>query len=222
MKPAQKQEARALRAGGCSVRDIARRLQVSRGTVSLWVRDIELTPEQMARLDDSRRRGGYAGVCKGASVNKANAERRHALFRQAGYERARTDEQFRLVCALYWGEGTKKSKGTFAVVNSDPNLLRFVLRWLLSSGYADAIRFRVRYHPGNGLSEAEIREWWLSQLPGLTETHLTTFSPCLVHRASQHKHVGRLPYGTAELSVSRAELFYNIQDGIAYLIETGA
>jgi transcriptional regulator with XRE-family HTH domain len=51
VKSEARHEARRLRAeAGLSIRDIAARLAVSKSSVSLWVRDIALTPEQEAAL----------------------------------------------------------------------------------------------------------------------------------------------------------------------------
>src|SRR5437868_4690128 len=107
MKTQEKTEARELRKQGLSINDICRRLGVAKSSVSLWVRDIQLTEEQIERLNQemirNRQRFSYLSRCGGANKNKEEAEKRHALFEQAGRERARTDERFRLICALYWG-----------------------------------------------------------------------------------------------------------------------
>jgi transposase len=48
MKRETREKARQLRYSGMSVRDIAKTLSVSTASVSVWVRDIELTEEQKA------------------------------------------------------------------------------------------------------------------------------------------------------------------------------
>jgi hypothetical protein len=223
MKPDERREARALRAAGCSVRAIAQRLNGSRGTVSLWVRDIELTGEQVTRLEESSRfKSSYAARCAGARVNRLKAQQRQSVYHQAGYEKARMDERFRLICALYWGEGSKTGSDKFVVTNADPKLLRIILKWLIDAGQDEVIRFRVSYYPDNGLSEEQIRDWWLQQLSGLKPTHLAGFSRCTINRASQRKKIGKLPYGTATICVNRTELFCQVMGGIDYLIEMGA
>ena len=222
MKAAEKEQARQLRAAGYSIKDIGDLLRVARSSVSCWVRDIQLSPEQVAglnrRIAASRQKFSYLSRCHGANTNRVDAEKRHGRFRQAGYERARADERFRLLCALYWGEG-RKTKKLFGVSNSDPELLKGILGWLIRSGYDDAIGFYVRYHTGNGVSETDVRSWWLQQLPMLKEKHLRKFSVCGVHRASQAKKVGKLPYGTAAIVVCRTELYFNVLGGINYLKE---
>jgi transposase len=47
--------ARELRAAGRSIKEIEQQLLVSRSSVSLWVRDVELGPEQRARLIEKAR-----------------------------------------------------------------------------------------------------------------------------------------------------------------------
>ncbi len=224
MKPAEKLEARLLRSQGYSVKEISRQLNVSRGSASLWVRDIVLTAEQIERLEArnnlNREKFGYLSRCGGANTNKADAESRRKAFREVGFERAKRDEGFRVICALYWGEG-QKSGHVFGVCNSDSTLLKVVLRWLIQEGFEDIVRFCVRYHPGNGLSEEEIKAWWMAKLPWLKEKHLRKFGQCFIHRASQRKKIGKLPYGTASVEVCRTELYYQVMGGIDYLRETG-
>lgn len=58
MKPEKKNEARRLRLQGQSIRHIAEEISVSKGSVSKWVRDIELKEEQRTALDEKRKEGG--------------------------------------------------------------------------------------------------------------------------------------------------------------------
>ena len=51
MKTRERELARQLRREkGASIKDIAHRVGVSKSSVSMWVRDIELTPKQQAAL----------------------------------------------------------------------------------------------------------------------------------------------------------------------------
>src|SRR5262245_15736046 len=122
MKPEERERARELRRQGLSIKEICAHLSVAKSSVSLWVRDISLTSEQIERLEqrrsDNRKRFVYWGREHGAKIQKQAAEVRHNRFSDAGYMRAKVDEEFRLICALYWGEGSKSSK-TFRVANSD-------------------------------------------------------------------------------------------------------
>lgn len=225
MKTLERDEARELRRQGHSIREICQKRFVAKSSVSLWVRDIELTESQVERLNENqtrcRQRFGNLSRCGNVNTNRADAEKRHAAFEQAGYERAAVDEKFRIVCALYWGEGTKRSKNVFSVSNSDPKLLRIILDWLIASGFEELLALSVQYYEENGLREEDIRAWWQVHLPALKDMHWRRFVRCKLNRASQRKKIGALPYGTATLRVCRTELFHNVLGGIKYLQTMG-
>lgn len=48
-KSKEKNKALILRQNGESIKDIAKRLKISKSTVSLWCRDIKLTSEQIKK-----------------------------------------------------------------------------------------------------------------------------------------------------------------------------
>jgi predicted transcriptional regulator len=74
MKHEERLAARKLRSEGCSIKAICRQLGVAQSSVSNWVRDIELTPLQKAKLDlqmsNNRQRFGYLSRCGGANQNR--------------------------------------------------------------------------------------------------------------------------------------------------------
>lgn len=61
MKNLERESAQQLRRDGHSLNEIVQRVPISKSTASLWVRDIELTPDQLQRLrDNSGHRAGRA------------------------------------------------------------------------------------------------------------------------------------------------------------------
>src|SRR5438128_1694192 len=107
MKTVERVAARRLRRDeGRSVKEIAGLVGVSRSSVSLWVRDIELTPEQEAALiarDPARtvRQIGW-------TANRERARLRRRGYQLAGRRRVRRSEPLYIAgCTLYWAEGWK-------------------------------------------------------------------------------------------------------------------
>ena len=214
MKLNEKIEARKLRLEGCSVLEIAKKISVAKSSVSVWVRDIELT-EKQKQLLYLRNKCSLAKL-NGAKANHDAAEVRHLKFRHDGYKWAEKDESFRLVCALYWGEGKRSGRrNSFAVSNADPSMLNMIVNWICEQNYK--FRFTVQCYLNNGLSESNISEWWLSKINKLAIENFTKFQICTINRASQQKKIGSLPYGTATVMVHKTELFYNVMGGIDYL-----
>ena len=87
-KSLRKIEARRLcRKKGLSIKEIAERVGAGKSTVSLWCRDIELTPFQIKRLEKKERDGRLRGKLKGARIQK---ERRLKRIKEI-YKQARKD-----------------------------------------------------------------------------------------------------------------------------------
>ena len=128
-------QARKLRAKGTSVREIAKQVGVSKGTASIWVRDIILSVEQLEKLNKSaeikRDRGRFLGAFK--QKQKWQEEMQQA--KEDGksiLEDLSSRELLIAGLALYWGEGSKK-KRTIEFCNSDPKMIQFLLVWLEAS-----------------------------------------------------------------------------------------
>jgi hypothetical protein len=208
-KPNQCNQCIELRKQGLSISNIAKQVHVSKSSVSIWVRDIELTQSQKNVLYKNR----------GNSINhnniKINARDKRLEFYQDGYNRAKIDTDFQLICMLYWGEGSK-SQNEFRIANADNNIIRIAFNWLKKEGYFDNIVFTVCYHTENGLSEQDIKNWWLSNIPGLENKHFRKFS---IKDTSKFKtkKIGKLPYGTGYINVYRTKLIQQVLGGIKYL-----
>jgi transcriptional regulator with XRE-family HTH domain len=98
MKTEERLRARELRAArGLSIREIASILDVSRGTVSVWVRDIELTSAQRETL-------AVRNPALNPSFNGSELRARRALDARLEYQaegRALAVYRTRIVQALY-------------------------------------------------------------------------------------------------------------------------
>lgn len=66
----EKLKAREFRRKGVSIIEIAKKLGVSKGSVSLWCQDIRLTDEQKNKLQAGSIKGGYKGRMIGAEMNR--------------------------------------------------------------------------------------------------------------------------------------------------------
>lgn len=116
--PGKREQARQLRTSGRSIQSIAGELEVSKNSVSRWVRDLPLRPEQLRALLAGRQANAVA-------ENRRAKQRRIETGRVAGAERCRTDPVFRAVCLLYWGEGAKHYNA-FRICNGDHRMLAAV------------------------------------------------------------------------------------------------
>ncbi len=133
-KSDEKLAALRLRRKGFSIKDIAKKLQVSPGSVSLWCQGIILTASQQAILKQKQKIAGHAGRQKGADMNRAKRMESLAnatVQAESEIENVSNRELFYLGLGIYWGEGVKSRTGQATVVNSNPRILRVMMRWFV-------------------------------------------------------------------------------------------
>jgi transcriptional regulator with XRE-family HTH domain len=206
MKTAERHEARRLRREqGLSVKEIARRIGVSQSSVSVWVRDIDLSDDQHAVLRLHNKI--YDGQRKGRAIAAANrrAERRAAQERGRLFAR-RDDRLFTAGCMLYWAEGGK-DRNQVRFSNSDPEMVSFFVSFLrLCFGLSDAeIKVTCHLYADHAEHQHEIERFWLTTLD-LPETSLCKSIVNVYSKYTKRKRVGMLPYGTCRVVVSRTHV----------------
>jgi transcriptional regulator with XRE-family HTH domain len=152
-----------LRKQGWSYREIREELNVSKSSLSLWLRDVVLTEEQEQRLAQLR----AIGQTRAARTIQA----RRLARQQATIEGARSQVQqitegelFIAGVVAYWAEGSKpklwRSGENVTFCNSDPGLILLFLRWLeLMSISRDRAVCSLMIHESADVSHA--MQFWL-------------------------------------------------------------
>jgi hypothetical protein len=187
------------------VRDIAQILNVSKGSVSIWVRDIRLTLAQVAQLKEKQRR--YAAQNNGAQRNRQKFRELRQVYQQQGREKAREMRPLHLAgCMLYWAEGAKDVNSMY-FTNSDPNMLRLFIRFLRQEMIADETVFtlRIHCHTKDPDEVRRIEQYWLDLL-GLPETALRR----TIFKQGSDKSKNVLRNGVCSICIHRVELVQHI------------
>jgi predicted transcriptional regulator len=207
-KGPEQEEARRLRKEGMSVKGIAKRLGVSKGSVSRWVRDIELTAEQLAALQVNH--PNYYAAHKGGKRNAAMYREVRREYQDEGRAKAGERDALHLAgCMLYWAEGAKR-KSSLALANSDPDMIEFFVKFLRQSLLIpeNEICVRVYCYVGNGLELEEIENYWI--------TRLELPMPCLrksvvnVQPSSSQQKGRKLLYGVCHIVVNRTQVVQHV------------
>jgi hypothetical protein len=199
-----------------SIKEIEQILDVSRSSVSLWVRDIDLTRDQHAAL--LARNPAFNGQLKGSSANRERGRLRRRRYQLEGRQRMRElDPLFVAGCMLYWAEGAKK-RTTVEISNSDPEVIRFFARFLRSCFDVTSDRMRICCHlfADHVAQQRDVEQFWLD-LIGLPRSCLRKSMVNHYSRLSKKKRTNRLPYGTCKLVVCSTEIVQQIFGGIQEL-----
>lgn len=191
------------------MRQITMRLGVAKSSVSLWVRDVPLTAEQTARLEAQNPR--FNGQCLGAAANAQRARAARARWQKEGRLLAsQGDPDFAAGCMLYWAEGDK-TRNAVRISNSDPEVLRFFVKFLRRHfSVADEL-FTVTCNLfADHLNEqARIERFWLDALD-LPPACLRKSTVNVYSKYSQKKRRNLLQYGTCKVCVHRTQIVQTI------------
>lgn len=205
-----REAARSLRQDGFSIGEIATRLHVSKSTISIWVRDIELTSSQQMRLEERQYR--WRAQHRGAKANQYTARKQRELYQQAGRLRARQRSPLHMMgCMLYWAEGSKTKRNSVYFVNSDPDMMVLFIRFLREEfDIGDEIfRLQIHCHSSDTDEHNRIISYWtqLLQLP------VSSVQKIQIKKGSD-KRKNRLENGICALQVHRSEIVQHIYGAI--------
>jgi hypothetical protein len=126
-------KARSMRKNGISIIVIARKLGVSKSSVSLWCRDIILTNEQFEKLRKNMGVSFKYGQRIAAQINKQKRlDEINKKFKESENIIKKLKPRDILIAGacLYWAEGTKVGP-RFIFVNSDPTMIKIIFMFLI-------------------------------------------------------------------------------------------
>jgi len=208
MKFNEKTQAVSLRKSGSSIKEIAKKLNVSKGSVSLWVRDIKLTSIQRNKLNA---RGFSIDAIEKRRINRINntLQRKEQLMLEAEKEIVTiSDHDLKIIGSmLYWAEGRKRGKQVVSFSNSDPLMIKIMMRFFREICKVPRNKFRGHIHVHSHLKSKEAETYWseVSSIP-LNQFYKTYSKPSI---SSQGK-MDSLPYGTFDIYVCDTKLFLRI------------
>lgn len=128
----KKIKAHQLRREGWSINAIASKLNVSKGSVSLWCQEITLTKKQKDTLKRNAVKAGLKGRLIGAKMNHQKKIEKIKFYEKDGIKIIKDISKRDLLMTglgLYWGEGVKLDKSSLAFVNSDKEAILFMYEW---------------------------------------------------------------------------------------------
>jgi len=217
-KSKEKNKALDLRQKGESIKAIAKRIGIAKSTVSLWCRDIKLTPAQTQRLHEKMVRGGYYGRMKGARMQYEQRLRRIEKFKKQGIERLGliSARDFLVAgVALYWGEGHRKGREV-KITNSDPEIIKFMLRWFkrVCEVDNDRITLSVIINKIHQNRVREVEEYW-SRITKIPRKQFTKTTLIKTKNKKNYKNFS-IHYGTLTIRIRKAS---NLHHQIIGMIE---
>ncbi|OGI95448.1 hypothetical protein A2917_02715 [Candidatus Nomurabacteria bacterium RIFCSPLOWO2_01_FULL_42_17] len=217
MKLIEKEKARVLRKKGYSINQIVKEAGLTKSSVSLWVRDIILTKEQKKGLSERGR--SVESIEKRRLIRLSNEQAKRQIIIDA----AKKDfnyislEHLKLIgIILYLGEGGKTERGTARLSNSDPIVIKMMMRFFREICKVPEEKFRGNIHTFAHADVEKTEKYW-SKIAGISrnqfqKTYIKPSSASLQKRFT-------LPFGTFSINISDTKLFLTIKGWIERIKE---
>ncbi len=210
-----KDEAIKLRMKGLSYREIQQEINVSKSTLSSWLKNVLLSPEHKQRLYTKQ----VAILNLGSRSHHLRRQEEISQIMDSAQNEVSTslnDETVKLLgAAIYWAEGTKK--GATRVTNSDPALILFMVYWLRRVFGIETSSIKAWLNIYSQQDEKDLIAFW-SDLTGIPAKN---FGKSYIKPESKNYKKNTLYYGTVQISVPKStDLQYHIQGLVRGFIST--
>jgi len=203
----RKQRAIKLRQKGMSIKSIAKTLPAAVSSVSIWVREVELTTSQKLKLKNNTHSKSTIKRRRNTRLNNESRKREVIIDRAAKTINALSSYELTLICsALYWAEGTKK-RGAVQFANGDPEMIKLMLIFLRQVCKTPESKLRGHIHIHEHLDVVKAEKYW---------QHITRISQAQFYKTynkpnkSSKNTRKSLPYGVCTLYVLDTHLFLEI------------
>ncbi|MFA6375928.1 MAG: hypothetical protein WCX69_00820 [Candidatus Paceibacterota bacterium] len=216
MKLNEKLIAVNLRKAGKSYNEIKRKVKVSKSTLTLWLRDIELTADQKNKLFvETRQINAY----RLARINhQKKLKLTEGILKIAKDEAPRliNDRLFLSGLMLYWAEGDKsESREAVKFTNSDPVMIALAMKWFRNICMVPESKFRIALHIHSLFCRSDMEIYW----SGITKIPLSRFHKTQIKPTSLKHRKNPLYNGTCAIVINDKNLFRRIKGWRLFCVE---
>lgn len=219
-----KEKAIALRRNGESYNDIRKILSIkSKGTLSLWFKDLKLSRKSQLLLRKNNKLAHARGLFKSNKIRRDRIDKENSeAFNTSllSIQKISKKELLLIGASLYWAEGTKSEKRAYhglTFSNSDPLMIMLFMRFVREVLKIPEARIRAGIHIYPSIKVDDARKFW-SDKTGLPQDRFYIITQ--ISRASLGKRpFNTLPYGTIAIKVNSRIVFHKIMGMIAGIVK---
>ena len=204
MKLYEKNQSIELRRKGLSIKKIASRLNVSKSSVSLWVRDVSITKSQRSKLDK------YPHTIVAVEKRRLSRLKNESIKRESVIISAQKEigtialrELWLMGVMLYWAEGGKTQR-TVRFSNGDPEMIKIMMKFFRIICKVPEAKFRGYIHIHDHLDHKKAKLYW-SSISGIPTDQF--FKTYLVKDKVRKSDRNSLPNGVMDVYVLDTHLF---------------
>jgi transcriptional regulator with XRE-family HTH domain len=214
-----KNKAILLRKQGKSYNEIAKILNVPKSTLSLWLKNVKMPPKIEKKFWNKTRKNWAENITRfnkeRAKIAKEKAKQiQNLASKDIGKISKR--ELFLIGIALYWAEGHKKSRWRLDFTNSDPIMIKIIMRFFreILRIKEDKFSATAQIHP-NITSEKAINYW--SRTTKIPKRQFLKTYTRLTPTSKRKRAFNVLLYGTLRVSISGVKITNKMKGWISGL-----
>lgn len=218
---ADKVTAITLRKSGASYNEISKKLKIPKSTLSGWFHNITFSEKIRAKNVTKLKAVLAKNITDHNKKRSLIARERWAKIQiesRAQINNVSARELFLVGVALYWAEGYKRTNWNLAFSNSDPDMIRVVMKFFRSICNVPPEKFRVQMQLYSNLCEIKTKNYW-SQI---TDIPVSQFTKAIyqISSASKLKRGRTLLNGTIRVRINDVQLVNKIKGWISGLSES--
>ena len=220
MKLEEKNRARQLRYDGLSIKQITAILNVSKGSVSAWVRDIVIPALSLSNIENRRRLGWeHSRMARLSNIARKNFELDGKSKREISLFSKR--DLWIAGIMFYAREGYKTERVSgqrVELTNSNPDILRIFINFLVKICLVSTQKIKIRLMLYEDIDVKEAQKYWSEQLciPQIQ------FRKPFIKQSYKNipfRHLRRSKYGTAHVNVYDVVVYRRIVGWIRAVYE---
>jgi hypothetical protein len=212
-----KEKVLKMRLSGMSYSQIRAVVKVSKSTLSLWLKDMSLSPERIRELRD------FSAVriekCRNTKAKKKQ-DRLATVFKKVSIDIGKLSDREIFLCGLflYWGEGTKTSESVTALTNTNPSMIKFFINWYGVLGVEKSrLKFRLQLYADMDIQEETL--FWASSL----DIPLVQFSKPHMKKSNLIDRTYKVGFGhgTCTVSFNNNEMYMYVKSALLFMQNLG-
>jgi hypothetical protein len=206
-----KEQATQLRKNGMSYAQIRQHIPVSKGTLSLWLREFPLKEERLRELRDwnAKRIENFRKTMQAKRNNRLKiiyTQQEKFLFPLS------TRDLIIGGLCLYWGEGAKTKPSELILSNTNPAMIRFFMSWIETCYQMSREKFVVRLQLYSDMDIEKEIQFWTQALNIRPEQFRTPHMK--KSKSSELTYQRRFLHGTCDLMIRDVKIAESVLMGI--------
>ena len=217
----KKNQAIKLRKKGLTYNKISQELSIPKSTLFSWFKDLP-DNEKIKKKNYSEAQKIWSKTLTDYNLEKAKESKKRAAQEQKKATlsiKKFNDEKLKILgAALYWAEGYKKSRWNLTFSNSDPEMIRIMMKFFLETCLVPLVKIKgqVQLHPN--ISQKKAEKYW-QQISGIPIKQFRKPLIALTKSSKQVRNRNTLPYGTFRIIINDVHIVNHIKGWINGIIK---